>query len=330
MGKRTDGGGEVLHGEVVSSRELANREDFRPSGLVELADLEPEQVLERVQRWTKAIEQLSIHALKSTQPRHWTNYRDTKGTGEGQPWLTGPGAEVLIAKMGLRVEFDEPAFEVEQGEDTEGPWFLYTCRVVVSLGRWAAVSATGHCSSRDQFLSRGGRLTAGTVNRESIKQSAYTNALVNGVGRVLGLRRLTWEDVRKLTGFGSEAVESADHSGGARGGQRKGGPAAPGQAAELASAAARAALWRSYCEGKQVDPKVPPEGEADRFRAWVLRVAPEVAKLKREEWTVDHVAKLREAAKQLAPDALDVPDGAGFVGPDLGGEGDPPEGDDQT
>jgi len=314
MAKQSRGGddfGEVVRGEVVSG--LALRDDAaRAAGMLELGDLEPEAILERVQRWTRAIEQLSEHALKSTKPRHWTNYRD-KNSADGQPWLTGPGAEVLISKLGLRVEFADPAFEVEQGVDDEGPWFVYTCFVVVSLGRWASVTSSGHCASRDRFLSQGGRLTAATVDRGIIKQSAYTNALVNGVGRILGLRRLSWEDVRRLTGFGPDAVDSADHSSGARGGQRKAAP--PGAPPELASAAARSALWRAYCEGKAVDARHPPEGEADRFKAWVARVLPEAATLKREEWTVEIVGKLREAAKGLAPDALDVPDDEGFVGP---------------
>lgn len=289
--------GELLPAGAVTGSMI--REHATSAMLVpEMQDLQPEEIVGRVKKWTEVIRQLGEHALSVTEPRHWTNY-------EGTPWLNGNGADLMVSMCGLSVEFDRPAYDYEEGTDKSGPWFIYTCRLVVGLARWSRVAVLGTCSSRDPFFSHGQRLAADKVTRDDVKKAAYSNALCNGVGRILGLRRMTWEDIAEVTrGKVSETnVESAGFKGGSKGGTRKRKDSPPPEQTK-ANARQRSAVWADYCRNLEIDPKRPPEGEGDKFKAWVADVCPEASKLDRNDWTVAHCEQLRDAAKTLTPDNM--------------------------
>ena len=304
---KDDKGMEAHQVEVVGVRPAVIQAGGRE---YELEALEPEEVMARVERWNKVLDQVTLFALRQTRPQHWCAIGER---GKTRPWLTGPGAENMIKRCGLRVEYCDPPYTIESGRDADGPFVKYTCRLRVSLARWTSIVAEGHCTSRDAFFSRGGKLSHAQVDKGNLQQSAYTNALVNGVCRLLGIRNMTWGELEEITG-GNVSVDKVQHAEFRRG--KKGG-VSRGSKERQAQPEQRARVWTEWCDAHGIDQKSPPDGTGPRFYEWVESVLGK-EKRQRERWTEADAKKLVDAARQIQADGVaDAPD----AGDGDGGDG---------
>jgi hypothetical protein len=286
--------------------------DIRPETLRDVqapildgTPLDPSAVVTRAKGVSEVIDKLSNYALTLTEPRHWTGYREKDG--KIHPWLTGPGSEMMISKLSLHVDFEGSGYSCDRFEfplpgGGVSVQLLMTCRLRISLGAWSSIVVEGHCSTADAFFSRGGNLAAHAVDLGNIRQAAYTNALANGVTRLLGIRRLSMEDVKRITNgkVHEENIESADFRKGGKGGVSKGTEA-------LCTNEQRNAVWKAWCDGMGIDTKALPAGIADTFYAWVVRwLGPE--KKDKLKWTEADAKKLvQEAGALKEPQAPDLP-----------------------
>jgi hypothetical protein len=105
-------------------------------------------------------------------------------------------------------------------EDDKGEYYEWSVTATFSLpGGLDSIESIGTCSSRDNFLgteTRAGRALA-EVDIGNIRKAAYSNMIVNGVTRLLGIRGLTWEQLAKF-GISAEGATKVEYKNGAKGG----------------------------------------------------------------------------------------------------------------
>lgn len=132
-------------------------------------------------------------AVTRTTSKDWVDQ-------QGHPYLTASGAEKIAPVFGVKM--DEPKAEREDREDDAGKYYLYTFTARFFWGG-GSLYAIGTCSSRDKFFAWDSKeqtyKALSEVDENNIKKAAYSNLLVNGVTRVLGIRNLEWKD---LEGYG--------------------------------------------------------------------------------------------------------------------------------
>jgi len=154
---------------------------------------------DRAERAIEAVKRIKRIALAVTNKQDWVD----EG---GKPYLQSSGAEKIGPLFGISWLIDpEPTREV----DTDGHYsYNYRGTFTHSVnGKERSITAIGSRASKDDFFRVRYRnnekieLPANEVDKESVKQAAHTNCLVNGITRVLGIRNLTWEEVEEFTGF---------------------------------------------------------------------------------------------------------------------------------
>lgn len=161
---------------------------------------------ENAEKRVDALNKIKRAALKATNARDWTDQN-------GNPYLQVSGSEKVGRVFGVSWRIDEPVFEKE-----EGGHFTYTYKGYFSLAG-AEIEAIGTRSSRDGFFKKydyskkdeNGKsikteLPASEIDKGDVKKAAYTNCIGNGVTRILGLRNLTWEDLKEFAGIEREQV----------------------------------------------------------------------------------------------------------------------------
>lgn len=155
-------------------------------------------------------------AIAATTPEQWVDQ-------QGKPFPTAAAAEVMARRCLVSVKAIR--WEKTESHDDAGSYYLYSYTGDFSLpGGHDTIQAVGTCSSRDQFLgtetSKGRALSA--VDEGNIKKAAYSNMMVNGVTRLLGVRNLTWERLKEL-GIDQGKVAKVEYRGGAQGGNARAG-----------------------------------------------------------------------------------------------------------
>jgi hypothetical protein len=128
-------------------------------------------------------------AIKRTNPKDWVDQ-------QGHPYLTASGAEKIAPLFGVKMT--NLTEKREDREDEKGKYYIYTFKATFS---WKAgeIEAIGTCSSRDKFFAWDSQKQEwkplSEFDETNIKKAAYSNLIVNGITRVLGIRNLTWEDL---------------------------------------------------------------------------------------------------------------------------------------
>ena len=143
------------------------------------------QMAEFAQKRVEAIKRIKRAALAVTSVHDWVDQN-------GKPYLQVSGAEKIARLFGISWRIDEPELKTE--EDSH---YSYTYKGYFTLGP-TTIEAIGSRGSKDGFFSKshGDDIPASEVDRNDVKKSAYTNLLGNGITRMLGLRGMTWEEVR--------------------------------------------------------------------------------------------------------------------------------------
>lgn len=160
---------------------------------------------EQAEKRVDALVKIKRAALKSTNPKDWTNQN-------GNPYLQVSGAEKVGRIFGISWRIDEPA-----KENLEGGHFSYTYKGYFTLAG-ATIEAIGTRSSKDGFFKRYSwnqgektELPPSEIDAGDVKKAAYTNCIGNGVTRLLGIRNLTWEDLKEFAGITQEQVSGVDY-----------------------------------------------------------------------------------------------------------------------
>lgn len=175
---------------------------------------------EQAEKRVMALNKIKRAALLATSARDWTDQN-------GNPYLQVSGAEKVARVFGIAWKIDEPIMEIE-----ESGHFSYTYKGYFTVAG-ATIEAIGTRSSKDPFFKRyAGRgddrheLPPSELDKGDLKKAAYTNLLGNGITRLLGLRNLTWEDIKEYAGITKDQVGRVDY--------KKNGKAQSGIASESA------------------------------------------------------------------------------------------------
>lgn len=156
-----------------------------------------------------SLQKIITVSLKVTNEQDWVDQ-------QGKPYLQGSGAEKVGRLFGL--SWKDIKTEKINSSDEKGPFYYYRTEGVFML-KGESIVAIGTCSSKDQFFAkRGGEfLPISQVDETNIMKSSYTNCVVNGITRLLGLRNLTWDQL-KAAGLESDRVAKVEYAKGGAGG----------------------------------------------------------------------------------------------------------------
>jgi len=164
------------------------------------------QVAEQAERRIDAVIKIRKVALKVTNPRDWTDQN-------GNPYLQASGSEKVANLFNISWRIDEPTYE----EDPDGH-YTYSYKGHFSLGS-RTTEAEGSRSSRDKFFiqysyeekERTEISISDRSNKRDVKMAAYTNLLGNGITRILGIRNLTWDDLKEFANITKEQVTTIQY-----------------------------------------------------------------------------------------------------------------------
>jgi len=155
----------------------------------------------------EAINKIKRASLKVTNPRDWTNQG-------GKPYLQVSGSEKVARLFGISWRIDSPELFIE-----EDGHFNYTYKGYFNIGN-VEIEAIGTRSSKDEFFStrykyidgekKKTTLPPSEIDKGDVKKAAYTNCIGNGVTRLLGIRNMSWEDL-KDGGISKEQLSGIDY-----------------------------------------------------------------------------------------------------------------------
>jgi len=171
-----------------------------------IADTSLVGIAEQLEKRVEAMSKIKRMALRLTNRHDWIDEN-------GKPYLQASGAEKVARLFGISWRISEPIIE-----NLEGGHWLVTYTGEFSLGG-ATIDAVGTRSSKDPFFRqyqyegegekrRRIELPASEIDRGNVKKSAYTNLLGNGITRLLGIRNLTYEDLKDCAGIRKEDIAS--------------------------------------------------------------------------------------------------------------------------
>lgn len=150
-------------------------------------------VAEAAEKRIDAVQRIKGLALRVTNHQDWTDQG-------GKPYLQVSGSEKVARLFGISWRLDEPT-----REDHEDGHFTYTFKGYFQMGT-AEIEVIGTRSSSDPFFSRKTEwinnekvvktLPPSEIDRNDVKKGAMTNCIGNGITRLLGIRNLTWEEVK--------------------------------------------------------------------------------------------------------------------------------------
>ncbi len=140
---------------------------------------------EYAEKRVKAIKRIKRAALAVTSNYDWISQNE-------KPYLQVSGAEKIARLFGISWRIDEP-----EKTTTKDGHFSYIFKGYFNLGS-TEIEAIGSRGSRDPFFSKshGKDIPPSEINENNVRKAAYTNLIGNGITRLLGLRNLTWEDLK--------------------------------------------------------------------------------------------------------------------------------------
>lgn len=182
---------------VVSNQELTDNTD---------------DIIAAAERRIANLQKVISLALKITNQNDWVDF-------QGKPYLGSSGSQKVARLFG--VCWREMKTEKVISSDEKGQFYFYKTTALFYLkGKNDLVEATGTTSSKDPFFAKvGGELKPmSEIDETNILKSSVTNCISNGITSLLGLKNLTWEQIKGggITQNGTAKVNYA--SGGAGGG----------------------------------------------------------------------------------------------------------------
>lgn len=168
-----------------------------------------EDILAAANRRVAQLDKIISLALKRTNSQDWVDQ-------QGKAYLCSSGAEKIARLFG--VCWKDVKCEKIISNDEKGQFYYFEYSAVFMLGN-DMITAVGTCSQKDQFFSmaKGQVKPASEIDETNIRKAAYSNMVVNGVSRILGIRNLTWTELERAGIKRSEAnkvnyKDRGDHS----------------------------------------------------------------------------------------------------------------------
>lgn len=162
------------------------------------------RIAETAEKRIDAVIKIKQVALKVTNERDWVNQ-------DGNPYLMASGSEKIGNLFDISWSFLEP--EPQRIQHDNGH-YTYTYRARFSLGG-RDIDAEGSRSSKDGFFRQYANGKEKAIedrdNERDVKMAAYTNLLGNGITRILGIRNLTWEDLKKFANIDRDKVKGFEY-----------------------------------------------------------------------------------------------------------------------
>jgi hypothetical protein len=168
-------------------------------------------IAEAAERRAEAIKKIKRQALRITNERDWTDQN-------GRPYIQASGAEKIARLFGISWRFiGEP-----QRFDEDDGHFRFDVSMEFVMGG-STVEVRGSRSSKDPFFTtrykyddeKKGKikfeLPPTEIDKADVMKSAITNAIGNGISRILGIRNLTWDDLKEA-GLNPERIAKIEYS----------------------------------------------------------------------------------------------------------------------
>jgi len=185
----------------MNENETTNQEAIAPA----LASETLIAIAEQAERRMDAVIKIKKVALKATNARDWADQN-------GNPYLQGSGSEKVGRVFGVSWRVGEPALEL-----LEGGHFQYTYQGEFSIAG-ATITVIGTRSSKDPFFKRYAygksektELPPSEIDKGDVKKAAYTNCIGNGITRLLGIRNLTWADLKEFANIDKDMVTRVEY-----------------------------------------------------------------------------------------------------------------------
>ncbi len=158
------------------------------------------QMAEAAEKRVQAILRIKRAALSVTSKHDWVDQN-------GKPYLQVSGSEKVARLFGISWQVEEPQFSIE-----EDGHFSYTYKGAFTIGSTPPIDFIGSRGSKDPFFSKshGNDIPPSEIDKNDVRKAAFTNLLGNGITRLLGLRNLTWEEV-KGAGINTDSVSKVDY-----------------------------------------------------------------------------------------------------------------------
>jgi len=175
---------EIKQNEALRSRPFNNEEVIT----VETSD----DLISIAQRRLDTVKKIISIALKITTYRDWVNQN-------GNPYLVHSGAEKVARLFGISLS--DIKTEKLWADDTKGKYYIYkTTGKAILPGKFDSIEALGTCSQRDPFFgkAKGEFLETLEIDETNIMKASYSNFTVNAITHLLGLRNLTWEELKEV------------------------------------------------------------------------------------------------------------------------------------
>jgi hypothetical protein len=169
------------------------------------------QVADQAERRVDAVMKIKRVSLKVTNARDWTDQN-------GNPYLQVSGSEKIANLFNISWRIDEPLYN----EEPDGH-FTWTYKGYFTLGG-RSIEAIGTRSSKDAFFNKysygdadeeGKKkktlLPPSAIDKGDVKKAAMTNLFGNGITRILGIRNLTWDDLKEFAGITKDQVSAIQY-----------------------------------------------------------------------------------------------------------------------
>lgn len=168
-----------------------------------------EIVASRIQNYEK----LLSFALKATKSFDWIDHN-------GKPYLMSYGKERVGRVCGISMT--SPVREKVPESDTRGSYYTWFYNADGYFTRFPSerMPGEGRCSSRDQFFAKRTDekgvvwyLPMEEVSERNVMAKALTQLYADVVGKLLGIRNLSWEFVTEATGITPDQVAHVRYGG---------------------------------------------------------------------------------------------------------------------
>lgn len=231
----------------------SNQEEISTSILNTANANDLETTLELAKKNMELVKSIKKIALAATNRHDWVDQ-------QGKPYLQSSGCEKIRPLFGISWEVEE--YKHENEEDGH---FSYTV-IGTFLMSGQKISVMGARSTKDPFFKRYEKDRNGKVkldelgnkveqpkanlDKTDVKKAAYSNFIMQGIVRILGIRNLTYEELEEYTGLTPSNIASVDYN--SKGKKADSNTGVPGAASEKQIGYLRKLLESVGLKGKEV------------------------------------------------------------------------------
>ena len=198
----------------MEEEKVIEKKEILPQGNTTVEDME--ETIRTAEKVEAMIRKIKILAIKQTNSKDWVDM-------QGKPYLQSSGAEKIARLFGIswRICMGYPKREDKQ--DEKGNYYIYSFKGEFTMGG-KSIEVIGTCSQRDKFFGKdkkaeNGLKPASEIDETCIIKKANTNMVVRGITTILGIRNMTWDDIREGGIDTSQSVKVSYATGGAGGGK---------------------------------------------------------------------------------------------------------------